>query len=326
MSKSPAALIALALIVGACRTENAEQYRPVQAGGPASSTFDPDTWRPPADSAIPDDSLGASIRRGLALFVHTNDSLPAYAPGSITCASCHLDAGRNVDAIPLTGSHVRYPTYLARSGAVVALTERVNYCFTRSLAGSKLPLDSQEMQDMLAYIAWLSRGVPVGAGHSLPGAAGLASMPAGLQGDATRGEAVYTRFCAACHHSSGEGNPALHPPAPALWGPRSFSVGASMAREGKAASFIWHNMPLGAGKTLTPQQAFDVAAYISSKPRLDSPGKQNDWPRGGAPADVPYATSGHVAYKPPARLLPRPNAAASIVPPPRRAATRAPLP
>lgn len=326
MWKSPTALIALALIAGACRTENAEQYRAVQAGGPASSTFDPGTWRPPADSAIPGDSLGASIRRGLALFVSTNDSLPAYAPGSITCASCHLDAGKNVDAIPLTGSHARYPTYLGRSGAVVALTERVNYCFTRSLAGSKLPLESREMQDMLAYIAWLSRGVPVGAGHTLPGAAGLASMPAGLQGDATRGEQVYTRFCAACHRVSGEGNAALHPPAPALWGPGSFSVGASMAREGKAASFIWHNMPLGAGKSLTPQQAFDVAAYISSKPRLDSPGKENDWPRGDAPADVPYETTGHAAYKPPARLLPRPNPSEAIVPPPRRAATRAAQP
>ena len=317
--KSPAAILALALISTACRTESAEQHRPVQAGRPTSSLFDPETWRPPADSEIPSDSLGASIRRGLALFVNTNDSLPSFAPGAITCASCHLGAGTAVDAIPLTGTHARYPTYLARSGAVVALTERVNYCFTRSLGGSRLPLDSREMQDMLAYIAWLSRGVPVGEGHRLPGAAGLAAMPAGIEGDATRGEGVYTKFCVACHQASGEGNPALHPPAPAVWGPKSFSVGASMTREGKGASFIWHNMPLGAGKTLTPQQAFDVAAYISSKPRLDSPGKEYDWPRGGAPADVPYATTGHVAYKPPARLLPRPNPAAAIVLPPRPA-------
>ena len=317
--KSPAAVLVLALIATACRTESAEQHRPVQAGRPTSSMFDPEAWRPPADSEIPNDSLGASIRRGLALFVHTNDSLPSFAPGAITCANCHLGAGAAVDAIPLTGSHARYPTYLARSGAVVALTERVNYCFTRSLGGSKLPLDSREMQDMLAYIAWLSRGVPVGEGHRLPGAAGLAAMPAGIEGDAARGEGVYARFCVACHQASGEGNPALHPPAPAVWGPTSFSVGASMTREGKAASFIWHNMPLGAGKTLTPQQAFDVAAYISSKPRLDSPGKEYDWPRGGAPADVPYATTGHRAYKPPARLLPRPNPAAAIVLPPRPA-------
>lgn len=312
-------LLALAVIAAGCRTENAEQYRPVQAGRAASTAFDPVTWSPPADSAIPDDSLGAAIRRGLALFVNTNDSLPAFAPGAITCANCHLDAGRNPDAIPLTGSHARYPMYLSRSGAVVALTERVNYCFTRSLAGNTLPLNSREMQDILAYIAWLSRGVPVGQGHTLPGASGLVVMPAGIVGDTTRGAEVYTKFCAACHQATGEGNRELHPPAPALWGARAFSVGASMAREGKAASFIWHNMPFGAGKSLTQQQAFDVAAYLSAKPRPDSPGKANDWPRGGAPSDVPYATTGHVAYKPPARLLPRANPAGAVVPPPPRA-------
>ena len=313
-----ASALAVLTLLGACKTENAEEYRPVQAGRAITSAFDPAAWRPPADSEIPNDSLGAAIRRGLALFLNTPDSLPAYVPGSMTCGNCHLNAGKNVDAIPLTGTHARYPTYLGRSGAVVALSERVNYCFTRSLAGSKLPVDSREMQDMLAYIAWLSRGVPVGEGDKLPGAAGLAPMPAGLVGDAGRGEAVYTKFCAACHQANGEGNPALHPPAPALWGPRSFSVGASMTRQGKGASFIWHNMPLGAGRSLTPQQAFDVSAYISSKPRLDSPGKEYDWPRGGAPADVPYATLGHAAFNPPP-LLRRPNPSTAIVPPPRRA-------
>jgi thiosulfate dehydrogenase len=77
-------------------------------------------------------------------------------------------------------------------------------------------------------------------------------------------------------------------------------------------------MPWGLGKTLTHQEAFDVAAYISSRPRLDSPGKENDWPMGGAPADVPYATQGHTAFAPPP-LLRRPRPATAIVDAPRRA-------
>lgn len=92
-----------------------------------------------------------------------------------------------------------------------------------------------------------------------------------------------------------------------------------MARQSKAASFIWHNMPLGAGKSLTPQEAWDVAAYITSQPRPDSPGKERDWPSGGAPADVPYATPGRSAHMPPP-LLPRPHPDRAIVDVPRRAA------
>src|SRR5205085_3447656 len=120
------------------------------------------------------------------------------------------------------------------------LAERVNYCFTRSLAGTRIPVESREMQDILAYVAWLSHGVPVGA--KLPGADGLPPMPA-LVGDTTHGSGVFRTKCAACHGADGQGNPGVR--IPALWGPKSYSIGASMAREGKAASFIWHNMPLG---------------------------------------------------------------------------------
>lgn len=276
--------------------------------------FSAATWQPPPDSQIPNDSLGASIRRGLALVTHTHDSLPRFAPGNITCANCHISAGRNVDAAPLTGSHARFPKYMERTGAVITLADRVNYCFTRSLAGTKIPDDSREMEDILAYLAYISRGVPVGT--KTAGANGLINMPAMLVGDTARGAAVYRTTCVACHGADGQGNPKIPPGIPALWGPRSYSVGASMAREERAASFIWHNMPYGNPKSLTQQQAFDVASYINAHARPDSPGKADDWPLGGVPKDVPYNTkSGHTAYRPPATLVPRANPAGAIVPP-----------
>lgn len=281
-----------------------------------ATRFDSAAWRPPADSAIGNDSIGAAVRRGLALVLHTNDSLPRYAPGRIACASCHIDAGRDRDAVPLAGAFARYPRYNDRTGATITLADRVNYCFTRSLAGLRLPTDSREMADILAYVAFLSRGVPVGT--SL--ASGLAAMPDSLVGDTARGRAEYATTCAACHGANGEGNPAIPPNGvPALWGAKSYSVGASMAREERAASFIWHNMPPGRPKSLTPQQAFDVAAYVNSRPRPDLPGKERDWPAGRVPRDVPYDTkSGHEAYRPPP-LLRRANAARTIVPAPPRA-------
>ena len=263
---------------------------------PAVSAVWPAGWTPPAVDSTPDDPFERAVYRGLALLVHTRDSLPRYVGSNLACTSCHLDEGRRANAAPLAGVYARYPRYIDRAAAVVPLEDRVNYCFTRSLAGSKLPNGSREMQDIIAYLAYISRGVPVG-GH-VPGE-GMPTMPA-LVGDSARGIAVYAQNCALCHGPEGAGAGT----APALWGSRSFSIGASMARPERAASFIRHNMPLDRPGTLTDQQAFDVAAYLTGMARPDMPGKEQDWPQGGAPTDVPYDTKGHAASRTP-KLLPR---------------------
>ncbi|HET9011096.1 MAG TPA: c-type cytochrome, partial [Gemmatimonadaceae bacterium] len=267
-------------------------------------------WRPPTEAQIPNDSLGASIRRGLYLLRFTPESLPAYSTSSLRCTSCHQNDGTKASAAPLTGAHARYPKYMPRSGAVIGLADRVNYCFTRSLAGNLLPTDSRQMNDILAYLAFISHDVPVGT--KIAGTDGLMSMKDTLVGDLTRGEAVFKRECVVCHQADGRGTG----PIPALWGPRSFSIGASMAREERAASFIWHNMPQSKPGTLTPQEAFDVASFVNSHPRPDSPGKETDWPIGGAPKDVPYATFAHAPHRPPPSLFIRRDPERAIVPKP----------
>ena len=234
------------------RTAVASADRP--SATPIPVAFDPTTWRPPTEAEIPTDSLGASIRRGLALVRDTPDSLPAYAPGRIACTNCHLDGGREPNTAPMAGAFARYPKYMTRNGAVVGIADRVNYCFTRSLAGRRLPHESREMEDIVAYLAFLSRGVPVGAGQQLPGADGQPKIPGGealakaLPGDSARGAGVYASRCASCHGADGAGATRRRAPGiPALWGARSYAVGASMARQERAASFIWRNMPLGQG-------------------------------------------------------------------------------
>jgi len=203
----------------------------------------------------------------------------------------------------------RFPKYLDRAAAVVSVQDRINYCFTRSLNGSKLPADSREMGDIVAYLSFISRGVPTG--EHVRGE-GLADLPR-IAGDSARGRRVFADNCARCHGTDGAG---MAPAFPALWGPRSFSIGASMARQERAASFIRHNMPFDRPGTLTNQQSFDVAAFITSMPRPDSPGKEADWPVGGAPIDVPYATKGHTAFRPPRLIARTTDPAAAIVPAP----------
>lgn len=299
--------LALALLGVGCDRPAAD--RPVaDTATAAPPSFSWAAWTPPVLATVPDDSLGRSIRRGLALLQHTTDSLPAYAHSNLQCTSCHLNEGREPKAAPLTGTFARFPKYMPRSGAVITVEDRVNYCFTRSLAGNRIPNNSREMTDIVNYLAFLSHGVPVGTKAEVDG---LIPMPTPLTGDPARGESIFREKCVACHGADGAGAATI----PALWGPRSFSIGASMAREERAASFIWRNMPLGQAGTLTEQQSFDVAAFIVRQPRPDSPNKEHDWPAGGAPKDVPYRTPGHEPYVSPT-LLPRRNVALSDVPKP----------
>ena len=301
---------AMTAITMACQGAPKAGARPSSDTARKAVAFVEANWRAPTEADIPNDSLGAAIRRGLYLLRFTPESLPAYATSSLRCTSCHQNDGTKATAAPLTGAHARYPKYMTRSGAVIGLADRVNYCFTRSLAGNVLPPESRQMNDILAYLAFISHDVPVGT--KIAGTDGLISMKDTLVGDIGRGDAVFKRECVACHQADGQGSAAF----PALWGPKSFSIGASMAREERAASFIWHNMPQSKPGSLTPQEAFDVAAYVNSHARPDSPGKEADWPMGGAPTDVPYATKGHEPHRPPASLLARRTPERTLVPKP----------
>jgi thiosulfate dehydrogenase len=298
------------VVAGACSDTPAPPPAVAHTRTTSATTFREADWKPPREADIPNDSLGASIKRGLYLLRFTRDSLPAYATSSLNCTSCHQDDGTRASSAPLTGSHARFPKYMPRSGTVIALADRVNYCFTRSLAGNAIPVESREMTDILAYLAFLSKDIPVGT--KIAGTDGLISMPDTLDGDVARGEALFTaKTCISCHGPDGAGNGSI----PALWGAKSYSVGASMTRLERAASFIKHNMPQTAPGSLTAQEAFDLSAYINSHPRPDSPGKEQDWPMGGAPADVPYNTEGHKAFRPPP-AIPRANPKGALVPKP----------
>jgi len=237
----------------------------------------------PADSEIPKDAFGASVRRGLALLQDTRDSLPAHVGNAMRCTSCHLDAGRRPNG-SWVGSYARFPQYRSRRGAVELIEDRINDCFARSMNGTPLGRDGADMRDIVAYLAFLSWRSPVG----LPGTAGADRLKrfAGLTADTTAGAVTMRTVCVNCHGADGQGGPV----APPLWGPKSYNIGAGMARVRTAASFIFDNMPYDKPGSLTLQQAYDVADYINTRPRPDFPGKELDWPHGDAPPDVAYPT------------------------------------
>lgn len=237
-------------------------------------------FRVPSDAELRDSAYRVSAFRGRALLLATRDSLPRNVGNSLRCASCHLQGGLQAGAMPWVGTYARFPQYRARSGKVDLIEDRINDCFQRSMNGRALDPSGRDMRDIVSYFAFLSSGVPVGAeieGQGLP-----RLQP--IKGDLRSGAAVFYSTCARCHGATGQGTPL----APPLWGTGSYNVGAGMARINTAASFIHAVMPIDRAQKLTPQQAFDVATYINTRPRPDFRPKRRDWPHGGKPPDADY--------------------------------------
>jgi thiosulfate dehydrogenase len=264
-----------------------------QAGAGAARSADAGLPRVPfpnaSKDAPPDGPVGEAIRLGERVLTQTQVHAKRYVGNGLNCTSCHLDGGKTPNASPWVGIWGVFPEYRSRNGSVNALQDRINDCFERSMNGKPLPTDSPEMRGVLAYMWWLSRGVPVGSEVEGRGFRRIA-LPEGARPDPANGRKVYVQKCASCHGPEGQGitGPKGEYQFPALWGPRSFNIGAGMARLNNAAAFVKANMPLGQGNTLSDQEAFDVAAYFTTQPRPDFARKSADWAKGGRPADARY--------------------------------------
>ncbi len=256
---------------------------PGAAGAPP---FAPVPLAPPPASAIPAGPRGDAIRLGRTIVSETQTSpVKGYLGNGLTCANCHLDAGRQAYAAPLVGLTGLFPEYEARSGGMQSLEERINDCFLRSMNGRRLPSTSAAMVALLAYTAWLSEGVPTGTAVI---GRGFREVSAPAKPDSVRGKALFAAKCAACHGADGQGTPGaagtfVFPP---LWGPKSFNDGAGMARVSIAAAFVQTKMPLGNAGTLSDQDAYDIAAFFTAQPRPKFAPKSADWRAGDRPADA----------------------------------------
>jgi thiosulfate dehydrogenase len=251
---------------------------PRGAGQPGSAPIE---FAPPSPETIPGSQLGEQIRLGYEIVINTQEYARPYVGNRLNCTNCHLDGGLNPNAASFVGLAAVYPEYRARNERVNTLADRINECFQRSLNGRALPPDSSKLQAVVAYITWLSRGVPSGA--VIPWR-GLQRIQSQRPIDSDNGKKVFASKCVFCHGSDGLGTMA----APPVWGPQSYTIGADMARVSVAAAFIKSNMPRSWGWSLSDDDAYDVAAYINSQPRPDFSGKAHDWPKGGKPVDVPY--------------------------------------
>lgn len=253
-------------------------------------------------SKLPDDHYGRLARYGKELtdrtFAHIGPQAknPAmrYAGNNLACSSCHQASATKAFAMPWVGVHASFPQYRAREDEVSTVEERINGCMERSMAGKPLPLDSTEMKAFMTYIHFLSKDVPTGAkveGQGLP-----PFKAPNRRADTVAGGQVYAAKCAVCHGTEGQGlrtgAPGEGYTFPPLWGADSFNNGAGMGRLLFASAFIKTNMPLGAQHgqpQLSDDEAYDVAAFMLSRPRPQKANLERDFPaRWNKPVDAAF--------------------------------------
>lgn len=261
-------------------------------------------WQAPDIEKLANDKYGQAARRGKLLMEQTHkflgpeaqDTSKRYAGNNLACVSCHIAAGTRRFGNPWVGTFMSFPQYRGREDAISTIEERVNGCMERSMNGRKMPVDSEKMKAMVAYLHFLSTGLPVGAKMEGTGVPRL--KPLDRAADPVAGKQVYTTTCIACHGENGQGvrrgkiGDGEGYQFPPLWGPDSYNTGAGMARGILAAGFIKGNMPSGvthANMILTDEQAFDVAAYINSQPRPVKTNLDADFPaRKNKPVDAAF--------------------------------------
>lgn len=210
------------------------------------------------------DDYESSIVHGYDIVMDTPRHAARYAGNRLSCTHCHLQGGTVPDGLALNVAGL-YPRWRSKNGVRNGIGLRIRECFLYSHNAVLPPADAPEVLAVAAYISYLSEGEVIG---KPPARWGVPTLPeTGQDPNPAMGEVVYKRSCASCHGADGQGSAT----APPVWGPDSYNAGAGMNNIQKAAGFIWANMPRGAGRTLTHQEAFDVAAFLNLQLRPFDP-------------------------------------------------------
>ena len=210
------------------------------------------------------DDYESNIVYGYNIVMQTERYAARYVGNRLSCTNCHLNGGTRPDGLPLNVAGL-YPQWRSKNGIRNGIGLRIRECFLYSHNGVMPPDHAPEVLAVAAYISYLSEGQVIGE-RSAGG--GVPTIPdTGFDPNPARGEVVYQRACETCHGTEGAGSATVPP----LWGSQSYNAGAGMNRIEKAAGFIWANMPVGHERSLTHQEALDVAAFLKLQLRPFDP-------------------------------------------------------
>jgi thiosulfate dehydrogenase len=291
-----ACCVAAALAAGSCTRGTPPESRAPLV--PATSTM-VTAWEIPknpiTDRSLGDSATARKIRWGYQMFLNTPKEAPQLAHGQVSCGNCHLNAGQRERALPLVGVAGVFPEFNKRSGRTYQLADRIVDCFWRSENGTATPdaiasPASKEVLALAAYIEWISTGYEKGKSPAWRGRNTIASqqlIPVDAL-DAHKGETLFADRCSSCHGADGQGVWIGDKKAGPLWGPASWNDGAGASRVYTLAGIIRYSMPYLDPGSLTDEEAQQIAAFITSKPRPVYPFKAKDYLSSPIPPDAVY--------------------------------------
>ena len=157
-------LFAVALSVGGCDKQSAQNTTvqtapapttpvtpPVNVNPPPSSVPQENpnailqaSFTPPPESEIPKNEFGETILLGKNLFVNTQQFAKSYVGNGLNCTNCHLDNGRRADSAPLWAAYGLYPAYRKKTQQVDTIGSRIQGCFRYSMNGKPPALDRKK--------------------------------------------------------------------------------------------------------------------------------------------------------------------------------------
>ena len=275
-----------------------EIYTPIIADEITSTAI----WKPKdAIAEIP--NMSETVKKGYYLIAETSKYMgpnaespeDRYSGNNLACANCHLQKGAQAGSGSWVGILERFPQFGGRGNKIGTIQDRINGCMERSMNGKMIPVDSDKMAAIVAYMDWLGEEVPEDRKAEFKGYPKI-KIP-NVAVDLEKGRAVYQKECFICHGENGagvlnavDGKSYTYPP---LWGPDSFNDGAGMNRVITSAEFIKSNMPyLQAtwdNPKLSDEEAYHVAGFINSFSRPQKENKENDYPNKKLkPVSTPY--------------------------------------
>lgn len=237
----------------------------------------------------PTGEVGKMVKLGEEIIRHTNTHpmTKDLINTKLACQNCHIASSddlrpgttKNIGTFIATAA--AFPAYSKRHKRIISLKERIDGCFVRCMGADKSFMGTKQMRAVEAYITWLSEGKEMKM--NLKGARSHnitklweknTKKFAQIQRKATyknylNGEKLYKQKCASCHGQNGEGVDGLIP----LWGKDkdgkwlAYGADGSMAKLNNSATWMQDNMPLTEARTLSDQEAADVALFINTHER-----------------------------------------------------------
>ncbi|MBS1515984.1 MAG: c-type cytochrome [Bacteroidetes bacterium] len=252
---------------------------------PKEVSSNPSVWPKFDVNALPPDSNGQMIRYGYRLIMETSNIAGPdvqnpkmrFAGNNLECRNCHFNGGQDKNTMSFVGVANRYPAYSKRHERMSDLKERIDDCFERSMNGNKLPAESYELKSILAYMNWLSKGVP----KDLEGVTVKDIDFPKREPDKEKGKSLYMVKCITCHGFDGLGvlkNPIIQGGVkyviPPIAGDDSFNNGAGMSRMERLVKFLKTQMPKDNPGSLSLEEAYDIAGYVSGLKRPEYKGEK----------------------------------------------------